>query len=244
MKKFLCICLFGIFSSLTAADFVVGTATGYAPFVSLDERGEYVGFDIDLANVLAKKLDRKLVIKDFGSMPSLFLALKQNKVDALMWAISITKERQEKMEMIYYQGAQVKSLPLIFWKNVRTLESLANDPKAQVCVEAGSFQDSFLQSIPNLKLKHVDKVMDCILELKYGKSQATMIDPSLVAIYKAKFPELAVLEINLPESMHSFGNGICVSLDRPVLIKEVKDAVQALQQEGAITTLEEKWGVK
>ena len=49
----LCIIL-GCFSSLTANDFVVGTTTGYAPFVSLDEKGKYVGFDIDLARKLAK----------------------------------------------------------------------------------------------------------------------------------------------------------------------------------------------
>src|SRR5271157_3699018 len=86
---------------LFAGDLVVGTTSGYAPYVSLNEQGKYEGFDIDLAELLAKKLDKKLVLKDLGSMPSLMLALKQNKIDALIWAVSITKDRLKNYEMVY-----------------------------------------------------------------------------------------------------------------------------------------------
>ena len=48
------ICLFT--NSLWSADLIVGTTSAYAPFVSLDEQGKYVGFDIDIAEELAKKL--------------------------------------------------------------------------------------------------------------------------------------------------------------------------------------------
>jgi polar amino acid transport system substrate-binding protein len=83
---------------LIASDFVVGTTSGYAPFVSLDAEGKYHGFDIDLAELLAIKLNKKLVIKDLGSMPSLMLGLKQKKIDALIWAVSITEDRMKNYE--------------------------------------------------------------------------------------------------------------------------------------------------
>lgn len=73
----------------------VGTTSGYAPYVSLNTEGQYEGFDIDFARLLAAKLGRKLVIEDLGSMPSLILALKQGKVDSLIWAVSITETRQQ-----------------------------------------------------------------------------------------------------------------------------------------------------
>jgi len=124
-----------------AEELVVGTTSGYAPYVSINAEGEYEGFDIDIAKALAEKLGRRLVIKDFGSMPSLILALKQNKADALIWSISITQERQKQMAMVYYQGEKVTSLPLLFWgnipDNIKSLEDMANKPNAVIGVKAG-----------------------------------------------------------------------------------------------------------
>ena len=42
---------------------IVGMAAGYAPFVSINPSGQYEGFDIDLAEALAKKMGKKLVNK-------------------------------------------------------------------------------------------------------------------------------------------------------------------------------------
>ena len=75
MKKYiyLLLCLFGInlfaVSKNDDGSLIVGTTSGYAPFVSLNEKGEYEGFDIDVGKELAKRLNRSFVIKDCGNMP-------------------------------------------------------------------------------------------------------------------------------------------------------------------------------
>lgn len=240
----LCTLLLG--NSLSAKELVIGTSSAYAPFVSLDERGEYVGFDIDFARALAKKLDRKLVLKDLGSMPSLFLGLKKGKVDALLWAISITEERQKQVEMLYYQGQKVSSLPLLFWKQIpegiSSIEQMANS-KMVISVEAGSFQENFLKTIPGINLKQVDKIQDALLEIKYGKSVATLIDPFLLKTIAPQFPELKILDVPLPISEQSFGNGICLRKDDK-LITEVRRAIDELRSEGTIAELEQKWNLR
>lgn len=241
------LCIANAATSVSATEFVVGTTSAYAPYVSLNEQGEYIGFDIDFANELGKKLDSKVVIKDLGCMPSLFLALKQGKVDALIWAISITAERQKQMEMVYYQGPNITSLPMLFWKkipeNVSCIEDMAKNPKAVIAVEAGSSQDSFLRSIPNLNVKQVEKVMDSILEIKYGKSMASIIDPSLVPIFTKQFPEIQILDIPLPPSEQSYGHGVCLNKQNSTLITAVRKAVEELRREGKIAELEKKWNL-
>lgn len=242
------ISIFFLTSSGLAEDLVIGTTSGYAPFVSLNAKGEYEGFDIDIAQAVADKLDRKLILKDFGSMPALILALKQNKADALIWSISITQERQKQMAMVYYQGEKVTSLPLLFWgevpENIQSLEDMVSNPNAVISVEAGSFQENVLLSVPGLSLKQVDKVSDAILELKYGKSQAVLVDSSMKQVYMKKFPQLKSLDIDLPESKQSMGIGICVNLQNEDLAAAVRKAVDELFKDGTIANLESKWKLK
>jgi len=236
------------FTSAIAKDLVVGTTSGYAPYVSINTDGEYEGFDIDIAKALADKLGRRLVIKDFGSMPALILAIKQNKADVLIWSISITQERQKQMTMIYYQGEKTTSLPLLFWggipDNIKSLEDMATNPNAVISVEAGSFQENVLLSVARLTLKQVDKVSDAILELKYGKSQAALVDNSQKISYMERFPKLKSLTINLPESKQSMGNGICLNSKNGDLIVAIQKAVNELFKEGTIANLEAKWKLK
>ncbi len=239
MKIFLLLFLFSA-SIFAEKPLVVGTTSGYAPFVSLNAEGNYEGFDIDVAELLAQKLGRTLEIKDCGSMPSLMLALKQDKVDALIWAISITEERQKTLEMVYYQGEKVTEMPFLFWKeipaNIKTIDDLKD-----VCIEAGTFQESAVQKFPSVKIKNVDKISDAILELRYKKSSAAAVDPSLITRFQTQCPEIKVLKLPLPLSEQAFGNGICISKKNAELASLVKKAIQELIDEGKIAELEKKW---
>jgi polar amino acid transport system substrate-binding protein len=224
---------------------IVGTASGYAPYVSLDQNGQYEGFDIDVAELLAQKLGRKLVIKDFGSMPSLLLALKQNKADLLIWAISITEARLKTMEMVYYQGEKTAEMPFLFWnqipEGIKSIEDLGKDSKKVICVEAGTFQEAVVKQVPNITLKNIDKVSDLIMEIKYGKSAATTIDPALLARFKAQYPEIKVLNLPLSPKDQSLGNGICINKTNQELAAEVRRAIGEIAAEGKIAQLEKKW---
>lgn len=227
--------------------FVVGTTSGYAPYVSLDAEGNYEGFDIDFANELAKKLNRKLVLKDCGSMPSLMVALHQKKVDALIWAISITDERSKKMDMVYYQGEKVTEMPVLFWKKIpdgiHAIEDLGKDSKWVVSVEAGSFQENVLKKLPQVSLKQVEKITDAVMEIRFGKSSAAMADPSLISGLVAAYPEIKVLYLPLKPEDYALGNGICMNKAASELTSQVKKFTEELIQEGKVAELEKKWNL-
>jgi ABC-type amino acid transport substrate-binding protein len=243
VKKAIFLLLLGIQAFAKQEPLVVGTTSGYAPYVSINAEGKYEGFDIDLAEQLAARLNRKLVIKDCGSMPGLMLALKQDKVDVLIWAISITEDRMKNLEMVYYQGEQVTKLPVFFWKEIpkgiQSLEDLNG-----VCVEGGSFQEDVLKAVSGVELKFVDKIDDAILAVKYGKSVAGTIDTSLLPRIKAQYPDIKILELPIPGEKQALGNGICISKKRQELAAQVKQAVKELADEGKIAELETKWKMR
>jgi len=246
MKKLFILCLLSL--KLFASDFVVGTTSGYAPYVSLDAQGKYEGFDIDLAELLAQKLGKKLVLKDLGSMPSLMLALKQGKIDALIWAVSITEDRLKNIEMVYYQGDKMVEMPFLFWnkipEGITSIADLSKDPKTAICAEAGSFQEDVLKKFPGISIKNVDKITDAIMEIKYGKSSATTADPSLLPRFQAQYAQIKVLNLPLPADAQSLGNGIGINKSNQELARQVKEAVESLTAEGKIAQLEKKWKLR
>ena len=83
----------------------MGTASVTEPFSFVDGSGGVVGYDIELARRIAKKLDKKLVIvnMDFGGM---IPALISGKVDMIAACITITSERSKQVLFSepYYTG--------------------------------------------------------------------------------------------------------------------------------------------
>lgn len=83
----------------------LGTAAITEPFSFMDASQNVIGFDIEIARHLAKKLDMKLEVVDmeFGA---LIPALLSGKVDMIAACITVTEERSKKILFSepYYTG--------------------------------------------------------------------------------------------------------------------------------------------
>ncbi|MBX9830561.1 transporter substrate-binding domain-containing protein [Candidatus Babeliales bacterium] len=224
--------------------FVVGTAAGYAPFVSINQQGDYEGFDIDIANAIVSKLNKKLELKDLGSMTSLMMALEQGSIDVIIWGMSITQDRLKKLAMVYYQGTPTLTYPLIFWQKIPAgIKSLNDMAGLTVCVEPSSAQAHVLSKYKNVVELQTEKVDDALLNLQYGKAVAALVDPAIAKKFKAKFPEIQILDIELGQDDQVRGMGIVIKQNNKNLIDQVQVAVQELKNKGVIETLEKKWGM-
>jgi ABC-type amino acid transport substrate-binding protein len=222
--------------------FIVGTAAGYAPFVSVNEKGDYEGFDIDVANTLAKAMGKKLVLRDLGSMTSLFMALDQGSIDAIIWGLSIVEDRLKKVAMIRYQGETVTSYPLIFWKKIPEGIKSINDMKGMtVCVEPTSHQDMVLSKYSSIEKKLIEKVDDGLLNIQYGKADAAFVEPAIANKFKKKYPEMVMLDVQLGPEDQVRGMGIAVKKENTGLIKQIEQGVEQLKSNGTLETLEKKW---
>lgn len=222
----------------------VGIATGYAPWVSLNAAGEYEGFDIDVARELAKLLNRDLIFKDLGSMPTLLMALGQNQIDAIMWGMSITSDRQVKMNLVHYQGQPETSYPLIFWEQIPSNIKVAQDLAGQiVCVEPGSSQQHALNHYPKITQLPVEKVDDALLNIQYRKATAALVEPAIAKKFQTKFSQIKTLDLPLPAQEQTQGVGICLAKNNLKLTQEITQAIQQLKSNGIISALEQKWGL-
>lgn len=226
------------------APFIVGTAAGYAPFVSINAAGDYEGFDIDVAQTVADQLGKKLEIKDLGSMTSLFMALEQGSIDAIIWGLSITQDRLKKVAMIRYHGETVTEYPLLFWDHIPAEISSINDmANMTISVEPASAQEAALRNYPSIEKQYVDRIDDALLNIQYGKSDAALVEPAIARKFQKKYPNIKTMPLTLAPEDQVQGIGITLRKNDRDLIARVQSAVDALSQNGTLTTLETKWDI-
>lgn len=246
---------------------VVGMMSGWAPFMTVNQVGEFEGFDVDVAQKIANKLEKRLVIKDFGSLSTLLVALQQRKIDFVMSGLDITTNRLQIMDMIPYTGQDFKSFYLLFWNKIpegvssiqdlqkRDLKSpdlqdqdLQKNTKFVVCAEPGSAQAKYLDQFKFIEQKSLSKIEDMVLDIKYGKSLAMIAEPQVALRFIRKNPELKKLELALPKDFQTFGMGIGFaknsSLNKNTLSKKVIAIIQDMRNDGTLQILENKWGLE
>jgi len=223
---------------------IVGTVANYAPFVSINAQGEYEGFDIDIAQEIARVLNKKLIIKDLGSMAPLFMALEQGSIDVIIWGLSITQERLKKVSMIRYQGETTTAYSLIFWKQIPSNIISIEDMKGMtICVEPASAQDVVLSKYSFINKKSTEKVDDALLNIQYGKADAALVEPAIAQKFKNKYQEIQILDLLLAPEDQVEGIGIVIKKSNAQLTQEVQQAVEILQRNESIKKLEQKWNI-
>jgi len=224
--------------------FVVGTNSGFPPYEMLDEHGKLIGFDIDLAQQIAQALGKKLEIKDM-SFDVLIVALQQGKIDCAIAGISITKAREQVIAFVHYMGQPLTKIPLVFWKEipagVKTIADLAQCDNKMVCAQAGTIQQEIISGYSGLDVKNLENIADLIMDIKYGKSIAAVLEPKVAYALQAQYPELQILDIPLTAEQQGFGSGIGINKTNTDLIIKISRIVSTLKSNGTMSRMEAQW---
>lgn len=223
----------------------VGMMSGWAPFMTLGTSGNYEGFDVDVAQVIAQSLGKKLELIDLGSLPALLLALEQGRIDCAMSGLDITTERLQRWDMIPYYGSGFDSFYLLFWqtipKNVVTINDFVqNMPNAIIAVEPGSASEKFLDSFSAFKQKKLASVADMIIDVRYGRSTAAIVEPLIAQRLLKQMPELKALIIPISQEFQVYGMGIALRKNNP-LKPQIQKVLAQLKSNNTITNYAQRW---
>lgn len=219
---------------------VVATNATYAPYVSMKD-GEIVGFDVDIAKIIAEKLHKKILIKDMG-FDSLILALQQDKVDMIIGGISITPSREKEIYLIPYQGTPVKRFTLVLGEkpnfSIEKFEDLAG---LNIAVQTGTIQQTFLERYPEIIINSLEGNTETLMNVQYKKSFAALVEPVIAQEMQLKFPHLTLIDLPLPAEFWVLGNGIGISKRHAEKKEMVMQLVEKMREEGILQELENKW---
>lgn len=223
---------------------VVGLNSGYLPFEFMDPQGHLAGFDIDIAGRIAEKIGKTLVLKDMD-FDGEILSLKQGKIDLIISGLNITPSRLKEIDMIPYHGEDLTSLSLIFWENlpseIHTTEDLKKLPHFIVSVQSGSVPENYLSGHPEIQVKSLQGALEPLMDVKYGKSTAHLVEPDVAEYLQKQHPEIKIVNIPLSKTDQVLGFGIGIQKGNHELFQEVEQAIHELKSSGELKQLEDKW---
>ncbi len=85
-------------STIKKGELIVAAEGTYSPYSFYDEKGELVGYDVDIAKAVAKKLNLKI---EFLTAPwdAMLAAFDAGKADVVFNQVSINEDRKKKYDM-------------------------------------------------------------------------------------------------------------------------------------------------
>lgn len=218
----------------------IGLESSYPPFDFVDEQGNIIGFDVDVAQLIADKLNMKLAVKDM-EFEGMILSLKQGKVDLIMSGMNITPSRLKEILMVPYHGETTTHLSLMFWGEIPNGIHKLEDIKGCVSVQSGSVSEAYLSRLPALKVKSFQGALAPLMDVKYGKSTANLVESDVAEYLKGEHPEIIIMNVPLPPEEHIFGFGIGIKKENQALFIQVSKIIQELKESGELKKLEDKW---
>jgi glutamine transport system substrate-binding protein len=160
-------------------EWVVGCDTNFMPF-EFKRDGEYVGFDIDLWQAVAKELDLKYRLQpmDFNG---LIPALQSGGIDAALAGMTIKSEREKVVDFAYpYYDAGLVILVLNDTGDIHTVEDLADKV---VATKLGTTSADFAKKIKAKSVKLLPNIDGAYMELTSGGADAVIFDSPAVLYY-------------------------------------------------------------
>ncbi|MBN3928573.1 ABC transporter substrate-binding protein [Streptomyces verrucosisporus] len=207
----------------------------YRPFNYFEDDGELAGFDVELGNELAERLDLE-PNPVTGPFNSLVAGLKAKRYDLIVGSMSPTEERKKQVDFTgeyYVSGAQ------LFVEDDSAVASADDLKDAKVGVVLGTTFEEYAQKQPGVaEVKTYNSDNEMLTELSNGRLDAA-ITTKLLGLYQIKQAGIDVKptgEVLFPDPA-----AIASQKGNPELTAEVDKALDEIRDDGTYARLSEKW---
>ncbi len=214
---------------------IVGSDTTFAPLEFADEKGNYVGFDVDLINEIAAVENLEV---DFRSMPfdGLIAGLVANQIDVAISSMSITEKRKESIDFSepYYKSGLIVAVQA---KN-DTVKSIDDLKGKSIAVQSGTTGEAEAKKIAGATVRSFTNSDQTFMELKNGGVTAVINDYP-VTQYFIKQGNSDVKMVG--ERLSSEDYGIALPKGKTDLLNKINHGLKELKNNGKYKELYMKW---
>lgn len=224
----------GLDSIKASGKIILGTSADYPPYEfhkEINGKDKIVGFDISIAEEIAKDLGVDLEIKDmeFGG---LLADLKTDKVDFVLAGMTPDAERMKEVDFssIYYNAEHGL---VINKKDIDKYKEIADLKGKIIGVQKGAIQEDIAkEQIESPQIKALGKVTNLMLELKTGKVDAIVVEQPVASAYVKNNEELYMT--NIVFSDEDGGSAVAVKKGNTELLEAINKTIEKLINENKI----------
>ncbi|WP_227395204.1 transporter substrate-binding domain-containing protein [Jeotgalibacillus aurantiacus] len=217
----------------------MGTSADYRPFEYVDtaQGDEIIGYDIDLANMIADELGFEFEIIDM-EFSGLVTALTNDQVDFVMAAMTPTAERKENVDFtdVYYVAQDM--IISMDGSGLATPEDL--DGKT-VGVQLGSIQQEYVDGLAeemDITVETRNRIPELMQDVINGRFDAIIVENTVAQGYLDSNEELVGETIEVDEQEA----GSAVALQKgSEWTEKFNEVLAELEESGELDKLAEKW---
>lgn len=217
-------------------EIIIGLDDTFAPMGFRDEKGNIIGFDIDLANEIAKRMGVKAIFKPC-EWDGIIFDLRSKKIDLIWNGLTITPQREQQIafstpyfdddQIVIVKDSQIKSFENLKGKNIG--------------VQLGSasyfaFENSNLSKITGNINKYSTNV-EALLDLEAGRTDAVIVDAVVGKYYVAKKDGFTILN----EVLDKQQMGIGMRKQDLTLKNKIDQTLSDMKADGSFNEIYQKW---
>ena len=213
----------------------IGVSLGGEPIGFRDAQNNPVGYDVDVATMLAEQLGVPVEFTDVSGDARISM-LVSGQLDIVVANTSATLERAKSVDFtIPYNRAGLRVIVQAD-SGIESLEDLAGK---SVVVGRGTTGEAFIrEAVPEAELVYVDQFApDGVLQLRQGRVDAAIEDSSLLDYLATQNPSLRTL----PGLFSNDPISIAVAKGDPEFVRWLDMFVSDYVQSGAYESNYKKW---
>lgn len=218
----------------------VGTSGSQPPFTVKSKTGEVIGYEIDIAMLLAAAMEVELVVVE-KPFSELLPALTAGDVDVVMSGMTITPERNLRAAFV---GPYMVSGKSILTKS-RTLAAASeageiDRANMKVAALRGSTSQRFVERLlPSVQLKTTSDYDEAVGMVLDDKVDALVADYPICALTLLRHPDVGLVTLQEPLTIEPIG--IALPPGDSLLLNMVENYLAALEVVGMLEVLRIKW---
>jgi len=209
----------------------------FAPHAMPSLSGGYEGFNVDLANEIAKRLHRRITI-DAAQYSGLLPALQAGTYDFIAAPTTVTKERAE--NLLFTEGYLNTDFQFLIKKGAPKIEKLEDLKGKVVAVNKGSAYDSWARDLePKLgwKVESFGTQTDAVQAVLAGRADANVAGNTAIAWAAKNNPQL--------ELSYYYSTGLVwaapLRKDSTELRKQIENVIECMKLDATIARMHKKW---
>lgn len=211
---------------------------GGEPYVFEDKKnpGTYIGFEVDIAASIAKRLGvkPKLIISPWDN---LIPQLQKGDFDMAMNGIEGTEERSK--IIMFSEPYFVYSQQITVREGTQGINTLKDLKGKKVATLSGTAAEDLLRATPYIQVQIYPEVIYSYRDLENGKVDAVVLDSPIAAAFGATNPKLR-------NTGKPFGEGVYVIAfrkDQVSLRDAINNILQQVKENGELKAIYEKWKI-